>query len=318
MKLAVIMDPIAHISFHHDTTFAILLAAQKRHWQLHYMEQKDLFWHQGIAYSLTRQLTVYPHQTHQYTLSDQTPTPLIDFDIIFMRKDPPFNMNYIMTTYFLDHAEKNGVIVINSPQGLRDSNEKFITTFFPQCIPPTLISCCPRLLLAFHQQHQTVVFKPLDVMGGRGIFMAKACDNITKKIALLSKNYQKPIIAQQYLPEITTQGDKRIILIDGEVMPYALTRYPKSGNFLANMAAGGIAKACLINEHDRWICRQIAPSIKEKGLFFVGIDIIGQYLTEINVTSPTGVVEINRFFNINLCDILLDKLLIKYPKLANN
>ncbi|MCP4475871.1 MAG: glutathione synthase [Gammaproteobacteria bacterium] len=307
IKLGVIMDPIASIDFHHDSTLALLLNASKRHWQLHYMEQADLFWHENRAYAESKQLNVYDDNNHWYDFAATATLPLEELDIILMRKDPPFNMNYIMTTYFLDHAAKAGTLVVNSPQALRDANEKFFTTHFAHCMPPTLISSRLDLLQRFHHQHGKVIFKPLDLMGGQGIFLAEPEQDSRATVEKLSHQGQIPIMAQRYLPEISA-GDKRILMIDGEPIPYALARIPQPGSFLGNIAAGGCGEPRQLSERDRWICEQVGPTLKQKGLLFVGLDIIGDYLTEINVTCPTCITEFRELFQVDTAEKLLDTL----------
>ena len=305
IKLAVIMDPIADIEFAHDSTLALLLEASQRDWDLHYLEQSDLSWQDGHTFGQTRPLNVYNNANRWHELGEKITQPLDQFDVILMRKDPPFDMNYIMTTYFLDHAAANGTLVINSPQSLRNANEKFFATHFSHCMAPTLISSNLDLLQTFHAQHSKTIFKPLNLMGGQGIILAEAKETIIQALNQLTNHGQTPIMAQRYLPEIA-QGDKRILMIDGEPIPYALARIPKEGSFLGNIAAGGQCKPKELTDRDRWICDQVGPILKQKGLLFVGIDIIGDYLTEINVTCPTCIVEVRQLFQIDAAQKLLD------------
>lgn len=305
--IGVIMDDIAHIQFGHDTTLALLQACQQRGWRVYYMQQQDLFWQQDGAYATGRFLKVHDHPENWYQLLDSQTIKLGAMDAILMRKDPPFDMAYIFSTYFLDDAVAKGCLVVNHPQALRNANEKFFATHFAHCMPPTVISSRLDILQHFHQQHGKVIFKPLDSMGGEGIFLAQVDEDVDAKINALSQAGSIPIVAQQYLPQIA-QGDKRILLVDGEPIPYALARFAKEGSILANLAAGGHGKGIPLGERDYWICQQIGPSLKKMGLLFVGLDVIGDYLTEINVTSPTGLVELEQYFRPNIAGKILDAI----------
>lgn len=305
--LAIIMDPIADIQFNHDSSLAILLAAQARGWQPHYIEPKDLFWQNGEAYANNKTLVVENNPQDWYQFKQQQVTALKQFTVILMRKDPPFDMDYIMATYFLDHAAAAGGMVVNNPQALRDANEKFFTTHFPQCMPPTLISSSVKQLQQFQQQQQKVVFKPLHLMGGQGIFVAEQQQDCQDQLLTLTDQQHTPILAQRYLPEIK-QGDKRILIVNGEVIPHTLARIPPADGFLGNLAAGGQATAGEFTDRDQWICQQIAPTLKQIGLMLVGVDIIGDYLTEINVTCPTCLVEFKQLFSVDVADYLLQHI----------
>lgn len=233
------------------------------------------------------------HSKDWATIKDLSEKPLGEFDIILMRKDPPFNTEYIYTTYFLELAEREGVLVANKPQSLRDANEKFFTLNFPQCCPTTLVSRNMQQLKSFWEEHKQVIFKPMEGMGGNSIFhVEEQGNNLAVILEVLTKNQTQTIIAQRYIHEIKKSGDKRILLINGEPVPYALARIPAEGDLRGNLAAGARGEVVAITERDRWICEQIAPVLKTKGLYFVGIDVIGDYLTEINVTSPTCLREI--------------------------
>lgn len=309
ITLGIIMDPIAHIKPYKDTSFALLLKAQSYGWNIHYLEQQDLFLKYGIPWGRTRSLAVQDTPKDWYSLGNVIEQPLDQFDILLMRKDPPVDMEYIYTTNMLDHVEQNGTLVVNRPQSLRDANEKLFATWFPQCMAPTLVSCYESQLKAFTEEQGTVVFKPLDSMGGENIFKSHAEDpNLTVIIEILTSHGKRPIMVQRYIPEIIDEGDKRIILINGEPIPYALARIPPNGQFRGNLAAGGTGMAVKLTERDRWICAQIGPILREKGLFFVGIDVIGDYLTEINVTSPTCVRELEAQTNIDISGKILDTL----------
>ena len=287
------MDPIQSIKYNKDTTLALLLAAQRQGYKLFYMEQQHLFLENGNPRAEVRPLKVIENPFKWYELEKSSSVPLEELDVILMRKDPPFDAEYIYSTYILEEAERRGTMVVNKPQSLRDCNEKVFATQFPQCSPPLLVSRDERRLKKFLAEHLDVVFKPLDGMGGTSIFRVKQGDqNLNVILETLTKNGQETIMGQKYVPEITT-GDKRILVIDGEVVPYCLARIPAEGEFRGNLAAGGQGVVQPLSDRDRWIADQVAPTLKEKGLIFVGLDVIGDYLTEINVTSPTCVREID-------------------------
>ncbi|AHE67788.1 glutathione synthase [Legionella oakridgensis] len=294
MKLGVLMDPLANIKPYKDSTVAMIQSAESMGWSCSYFTQYDLVCRDGQAYAQVFAIHLQDEQTADWaetvSLGEQ---PLSSFDIILMRKDPPFDMEYIYATYALELAEHEGVLVANKPQSLRDANEKFFTMNFPQCCPKTLVSRDIQRLRVFWQQHQQVIFKPLEGMGGRSVFhVDEQGHNLSVILETLTHGQMVSIMAQQYIPEIRTHGDKRILLIDGEPVPYALARMPAKGELRGNLAAGAHGKVVAINERDRWLCKQIAPTLRAKGLYFVGIDVIGDYLTEINVTSPTCIREI--------------------------
>jgi glutathione synthase len=308
MKLGILMDPISGINIKKDSSFAMLLAAQKRGWDIHYMEQKDLFINNDVPMANLQSLKVEENPEQWFTLSDDSTQELSNLDIILMRKDPPFDLEYIYSTYILEHAERLGTIVVNSPAALRNVNEKFFITHFPDCIAPTQVSRNMAVLLDFVAQHENTILKPLDGMGGQGIFQVSASDPNTKVILeTITKNQTSYIMAQKYLPEISA-GDKRILLINGEPVPYALARIPAEGEFRGNLARGGTGKGVELSERDRWICQQVGPKLREMGLFFVGLDVIGDYLTEINVTSPTCIRELDSLYNIDISGQLMDVL----------
>jgi glutathione synthase len=308
IKLGVIMDPIGSINYKKDSTLAMLLAAQKRGWTLSYMEQADLYLAEGEAHGLMRPLQVQSDATNWYTLGVASPTPLSNLDVILMRKDPPFDMDYIYSTYLLEMAENAGVLVVNKPQSLRDANEKLYTAWFPQCIPPMLVTCRTELIRAFLAEHGDIILKPLDSMGGASIFRLQQGDLNTGVIIETLTHYgQRQIMAQRFIPEIR-DGDKRILLIDGEPVPFALARLPAKGETRANLAVGGRGVGVALSKRDYWICEQVAPVLKEKGLLFVGLDVIGDYLTEINVTSPTCIRELDKQFNLDIGSQLMDSI----------
>ena len=300
------MDPIGTINFKKDSTLAMLLEAQSRGWQLYYMEQADLYMAHDISRARMKPLRVFNDEKCWYQFEAEEDAPLSMLDAILMRKDPPFDMNYIYSTYLLENAEKEGTLVINKAQSLRDANEKLFTSHFPQCMPPTLVSAKASVIRDFYQKHQDIILKPLDGMGGASVFRIKPGDaNLSVIIESLTEHEKKPIMAQRFIPEIT-QGDKRILLVNGEPVPYALARIPAKGETRGNLAAGGEGVGVELTERDYWICEQVAPTLKKKGLVFVGIDVIGDYLTEINVTSPTCIREIDSAYDLDIGGQLMD------------
>jgi len=312
--LGVIMDPIDTIHPEKDSTLALLIEAQKRDFALYYMELPDLFLQYGLAWSYCRSLDVSTDPKNWYSLSKPAALPLDQFDVLLMRKDPPVNMEYIYATYILEHAEQNGVLVINKPQSLRDANEKLFTTWFPQCMPPTLVTSSKQALKAFVEEHRCAVLKPLDGMGGQRIFKCEITDpNLTVIIESLTNNGLHYIMAQRFIPEIT-EGDKRILLIEGDPLPYGLARIPAPHEFRGNLAAGGHGIGSPLTERDLWICAQIGPTLREKGLLFAGIDVIGEYLTEINITSPTCIKELEKAFEVDIAGEVLDCICEKLNK----
>ena len=306
--LGVIMDPIASINPKKDTTLALLLAAQERGWSLWYMEQSDLALTNGEVIASQSPIQVFDSLDHWYRKEAPQERSLAELDCILMRKDPPFDSEYVYSTYLLELAETQGVLVVNRPQSLRDCNEKIFATRFPQCTPPLLVSRDPERLRAFHQEHGDVIYKPLDGMGGTGIFRVREGDsNLSVILETLTNMGTCTIMAQRYIPEITA-GDKRILMVDGEAVPYCLARVPAVGELRGNLAAGGSGIVQPLSDRDRWIADQVAPSLKQRGLLFVGLDVIGDYLTEINVTSPTCVREIDREQNTRIGDLLMDAI----------
>lgn len=308
IKLGVIMDPIGSIQYKKDSTLAMLLAAQIRGWTLFYLEQADLYLAEGEARGLMRPLQVEADPTGWYTLGEAVATPLSELDVILMRKDPPFDMDYIYSTYLLEMAESAGVLVVNKPQSLRDANEKLYTAWFPQCTPATLVTCRADLIRAFLAEHGDIILKPLDSMGGTSIFRLQQADlNTGVIIETLTRHGQRQIMAQRFIPEIR-DGDKRILLIDGKPIPYALARVPAEGETRANLAVGGRGVGVTLSERDHWICEQVAPVLKQKRLLFVGLDVIGDYLTEINVTSPTCIRELDEQYKLDIGGQLMDSI----------
>ncbi len=307
IRLGVVMDNIANIQIEKDTTFALLLEAQKREWEIFYMEQSDIFLSNGKVFANVKLLSVKDDSASWFEFFDKKTLPLKELDVILMRKDPPFDLNYIYTTYLLEQAEREGVLVVNKPQGLRDANEKLFANWFMQCCPPTLVTSQKALLKNFIAEHKDIILKPLNDMGGGGIFSLKADDvNVNVAIETLTANETIPIMAQKFIPEVVSCGDKRIIMIDGKPIPYALARIPTQGEIRGNLAAGGTAKGVELTDHDVWICEQVGSTLQKKGLMFVGLDVIGDYLTEINVTSPTGIRQLDKLFNLNISGQLMD------------
>jgi glutathione synthase len=307
VRLGVVMDSIARINYKKDSTLAMLWAAAARGWELWYMEQSDLFLRDG-ARARMRPLTVHHDAARWYTLGEPRDAPLADLQVILMRKDPPFDNEYVYSTYILEAAARQGTLVVNDPQSLRDCNEKLYATQFPQCCPPLLVSRSIARLREFQREHGDVVFKPLDAMGGTLVFRVRDGDpNVSVILETLTAHESTTIMAQRYIPQIV-DGDKRILMIEGEPVPYALARIPAVGETRGNLAAGGSGEARPLTERDRWICAQVGPALRERGLIFVGLDVIGEWLTEINVTSPTCIREIDSAYGLDIGALLMDRL----------
>lgn len=294
MKLAILMDPLEHVKPYKDTTIAMIQSASELGWSCAYFTPHDLFCLEGKPFARFHEIEIEDIQSPNWVKTkDLGEHSLSEFDIILMRKDPPFDLEYIYATYALELAEQTGVLVANKPQSLRDANEKFFALHFPQCCPLTLVSKDSARLKDFWRTHRNVIFKPLEGMGGSSIFhVNEEGTNLSVILEVLTKNQTTNIMAQCYIPEIRSKGDKRILLINGEPIPYGLARIPQKGELRGNLAAGAQGKVVPITDRDKWICQQVAPTLKAKGLYFVGIDVIGDYLTEINVTSPTCAREI--------------------------
>ncbi|MBS9441137.1 glutathione synthase [Photorhabdus heterorhabditis] len=309
IKLGIVMDPISSINIKKDTSFAMLLEAQRRGWELHYMEMSDLYLHQGEAHARTRLLQVENNPQQWYQLNKEQDLALETLDVILMRKDPPFDTEYIYTTYILERAEGKGTLIVNKPQSLRDCNEKLFTAWFPDLTPDTLVTRNAIRLREFHQKHGDVIFKPLDGMGGASIFRLKKDDpNVGVIIETLTEHGSRFCMAQNFLPAIK-EGDKRVLIVDGEPVPYCLARIPAQGETRGNLAAGGRGEARPLSESDWAIAKAVAPVLQEKGLIFVGLDIIGDKLTEINVTSPTCAREIEAAFpDISITGMLMNAI----------
>ena len=309
IRLGVVMDPIDAIKYAKDSTLAMLLAAQARGYELVYLEQRDLSLRDGVAFGRMRPLTVKADPKDWFTLGEPQISRLGDLDCILMRKDPPFDTEYIYTTYILERAEEQGALVVNRPQGLRDMNEKVYTAWFPQCCAPTLITRDMADMEAFLREHGKIVCKPLDGMGGRSIFVLERNDkNMNVVFETLTEYGERFAIVQRYIPDIVESGDSRVLVIDGEPVPYALARIPSPQDNRGNLAAGARGVGRPLNERDRWLVSQIGPTLAAKGMLFVGLDVIGGYVTEINVTSPTGIRELDKQFGITIGDLLMQAI----------
>ena len=302
------MDPIAEINIKKDSSFAMLVEAQKRNHELFYIEQKDLILKDGIVQAELRPLKVFENDDCWFELGTADLQPLTNVDALLMRKDPPFDMEFVYTTYLLEIAQTSGVLIVNDARSLRDHNEKLFTALFPECCTDVLVTRKESDLRQFISQHQDVILKPLDGMGGSSIFRVKENDpNIGVIIETLTKLQTETIMAQTFIPDITN-GDKRVLMVDGEPIPYCLARIPAKGETRGNLAAGGRGEARPLTERDKWIAKQIGPTLKAKGLLFVGLDIIGDYITEINVTSPTCIKEIDAAYGTNIAGELFNAI----------
>ncbi|MFZ9667370.1 MAG: glutathione synthase [Steroidobacteraceae bacterium] len=304
--LAVVMDPIADIKYAKDSTLAMLWAAAADGFDLLYLELGDLWLRDGVACGRVRPLKVFKDDTRWFELSEPSEMRLGDIDVILMRKDPPFDTEYIYSTYILERAEDQGALVVNRPRGLRDMNEKVYTAWFPQCCAPTLITRDMSDMHAFLAEHSKIVCKPLHGMGGRSIFVIEQGDkNASVVFETLTHYGNQFAIVQRYLPEIVTSGDSRVLLVDGEPMPFALARIPSHSDNRGNLAAGATGVGRPLNERDRFLAAQIGPRLAEQGMLFVGLDVIGDFVTEINVTSPTGIRELDQQFGIDIASALI-------------
>jgi glutathione synthase len=308
-SIAVVMDPIDHIKFAKDSTLAMLLAAQARGWSLHYLEQKDLWLRDGVAFGRSRPLRVFADPLRWFELGDAAVRQLGSFDALLMRKDPPFDTEYIYTSYILERAEEQGCLVVNRARGLRDMNEKVYTAWFPECCAPTLITRDMTDMAAFLAEHGKVVCKPLYGMGGRSIFVVEQGDKNRQVIfETLTEYGTRFAIAQRYIPDIVTTGDARVLLVDGEPIPYALARIPSAEDNRGNLAAGAKGVGRPLDERDRFLAGRIGPKLAEQGMLFVGLDVIGGFVTEINVTSPTGIRELDKQFGLDIASTLMDAI----------
>lgn len=308
-RLLVVMDPIEGINPAKDSTLAMLLAAQSRGWEVAYAEQRHIFLRDGVALGRPAPLRVFDDSERWFERGAPRIEPLGDYDAILMRKDPPFDTEYIYTTYILDRARDQGAVVVNEPQGLRDVNEKVYTAWFPQCCAPTLITRDMGDMTAFLREHGKVVCKPLHGMGGRSIFVLEDGDkNRNVVFETLTEYGTRFAIVQRFLPEILTTGDCRILLVNGAPVPFALQRIPDSGDNRGNLAAGARAESRPLNDRDRWLCAEIGTRMREAGMLFVGLDVIGDFVTEINVTSPTGIRELNKKRGVDIGGLLMETI----------
>ncbi|TMM41982.1 glutathione synthase [Colwellia ponticola] len=308
IKLGIVMDPIAQVKVEKDSSMAMMLEAQQRGYELYYMEMKDLYLEQGQCRATTHKVKVFDDSKHWYELTDPQDMLVSDLDAVLMRKDPPFDTEFIYATYMLERAEEAGTLIVNKPQSLRDCNEKLFTAWFSEFTPKTLVTRSSDKIRQFHQKEKDVIIKPLDGMGGASIFRIKADDaNVGVIIETLTNHGEQYAMVQEFMPEIA-DGDKRILIVNGEPMPYCLARIPAMGETRGNLAAGGRGVARPLSESDKAIADAIAPELKKRGLYFVGLDVIGDKVTEINVTSPTCIREIEAAYPINISGKLMDAI----------
>lgn len=308
LKIGIVMDPIGSITPKKDSSLAMLLEASRRGAELHYFEQQHLRMLSGKAIGLSTRLSVRNNDDDWFDFGERREMDLGGLDVILMRKDPPFNMEYVYTTYILDRASLAGALIVNAPQALRDMNEKAYTAWFPECTPLTLVTRSMEQMKAFLAEHSRIVVKPLDGMGGRSIFVVGKGDNNANVIFETLTDYgQRFAMAQVYIPEITL-GDKRILLVDGEPVPYALARIPSADDNRGNMVAGATTRGQPLSDSDRRICAIVGPVLRDQGVLFAGIDVIGDYMTEVNVTSPTGIRELDREFDLNVAGLMFDAI----------
>ncbi len=306
IKLGMVMDPIESIKIHKDSSFAMLLAAQARNWEIYYLQPHDLALRDARCVASMQSIRVDDNPAAWYEVTGEKTMPLEYLDAVLMRKDPPFDMEYIYTTYLLEQAQQRGCLVVNRPASLRDANEKLFTSYFPQCCPATLVTRQSSLLRDFAEEHQDIILKPLGGMGGASVFRVIWGDpNLSVIIETLTNHGREFTMAQRFIPEITA-GDKRILMIDGCAVPYALARIPAAGETRGNLAAGGRGEGVPLSERDHWIARQVGPELKRRGILFAGLDVIGDYLTEINVTSPTCIRELDAQYNLDIAGDLMD------------
>ncbi len=307
-SIGIVMDPIETITPYKDTTLAMMLAAKARGWTVWYLQQSDLYLNDGQARATRTRVDVYDNNDKWFEKGETVDTDLAELDILLMRKDPPFNMDYIYSTYLLERAEAAGVLVSNKPSSLRDVNEKLYTAWFNEHCPPTLVTMNASKIKEFLAQHSDIIVKPLDGMGGESIFRLTANDpNINVVLEQMTRRGTQQMMAQTYLPEIV-DGDKRVLVIDGEPVPFALARIPSAGETRGNLAAGGRGVPVPLSDTDRSTIASLAPALLEKELLFVGVDIIGSRITEINVTSPTCVRELESHSGLDIAGSYLDAL----------
>jgi len=317
-KVAVIMDPIENINALSDTSFALMLEAQARDWEVYYLQTKDIWLQEGIVWGHLLQLKLNKHSEQYFEILNDIIQPLTEMDCILVRKDPPFDSEYLYLTHLLEHVEVQDVLIINRPIALRNANEKLFTSWFPQCCPKTLVSSNHEVITEFVEHYETCVIKPLDGLGGRSIFKLEINDpNLNSIIESVTQRGTEHVMVQEFIPAIAEVGDKRIFLINGKAAPFALARIPATDDFRGNLAAGGNGTVVELNDRDYWIAEQIGASLVEQGLYFVGIDVIGDYLTEINVTSPSLAPEIEGPTGFNVCEKLFDFIEIELGAVGN-
>ncbi len=310
IKIGIVMDSLSSINIKKDSSFAMMLAAQRFGWEIHIMYQSDLYTQNEKPRAFSRITTVKDEPGHWYDFTSEQDIDMSSLDVILMRKDPPFDIEYIASTYILELAENNGTLVVNKPASLRNNNEKMFITQFPQCCTPFMVSRAKHRLREFvneryTEEKQDVILKPLDGMGGASIYRVSPSDpNLSVILETVTENETRSVMAQQFIPEISA-GDKRVLLINGEAIPYALARIPASGETRGNLAAGGSGVGVELSERDRWICQQISPVLKQQGILFAGVDIIGDYLTEINITSPTCIRELDSIYSLDIAGDLM-------------
>jgi glutathione synthase len=317
IKLGVVMDPIGAIHFHKDSTLVMLLAAQNRGWVLYYMQQDDLFLADGHCHARMARLEVRADEHDWFTLEQPATRPLTDLDVVLMRKDPPVDLEYLYSTFLLERAEAAGVLVVNRPAAVRNASEKIYTAWFTHCCVPMRVSRDQRVLEDFLKAEGDIVVKPLNGMGGASVFRVRQHDpNLHVILETITDNGRQSAMAQRYIPEISA-GDKRILMIDGEPFPHALARIPAAGETRGNLAAGATGEGVELSERDRWICEQVGPTLREQGLMFVGLDVIGDYLTEINVTSPTCIRELDRIYDTDIAGQLMDAIAARLARILH-
>lgn len=308
LRVGVVMDRLEEIKPSKDSTLAMMLAARSRGWQVIYLQQGDLWMRDGVAHGRGHEVELRDDPKDWFSLLSPWQGELSGLDVLLMRKDPPFDMEYVHATYILQRAEIAGSLVVNAPAALRDINEKVATAWFPQCTPATLISRRHAEIRAFLAEHGRIVLKPLDGMGGRSVFVVDAGDaNRNVIMETLTDNERRYTMAQRYLPEIV-DGDKRVLLINGQPVEYMLARVPGGGDHRGNLVAGATAQGRPLGERERWIAAEVGPTLLRKGVIFAGLDVIGDYLTEINVTSPTGIRELDREFGLDIAGALMDAI----------
>lgn len=311
LHLGVVMDPLGSIHIKKDSTFAMLLAAQRRGWGLWYLEVGDLFALGNHTLARMRRVEVMDDPRGWFQVIGEETRPLETLDVVLMRKDPPFDMEYVFATYLLEQAQRAGTWVINDPRSLRDANEKVFTLQFPQCAPPTLVTRRLADIRAFQVDQGDIILKPLDAMGGTNVFLVRPGDpNLSVIVEALTGRGRRFCMAQRYLPEIR-DGDKRVLMIDGEPVPYCLARIPAPGETRGNLAAGASAEGRPLTERDRWIAAQVGPELRARGILFAGLDVIGDHLTEINVTSPTCIRELDAEFGLDIAGDLMDVIVAR-------